>query len=119
MADGVDGKKVLQAVWKIVYNDADTKQLTHSLTHVTCIEIVYAEATLLADNMKIDINTCYIGCARREHACHRYHSRSEDDMYAARSGTIIQKDIWTFPRLSSQSHSFLRVYKALLAKDCK
>jgi len=28
MAVGADGKKVLQAVWKIVYDDADTEQLT-------------------------------------------------------------------------------------------
>jgi hypothetical protein len=84
--------------------------------NVPSIDTVYAQAVLLATNMKTDITDFYNGCARPEQACHRWHSRSEDGTYGSRSGTIIQKDIWTKPRLSSQSPAFLWVYNHCLLK---
>jgi hypothetical protein len=84
--------------------------------NVPSIDTVYAQALLLAENMKTDIDDFYNGCARPEQACHRWHSRSEDGTRAIRSGTVIQKDIWTMPRLSSQSPAFLWVYNHVLLK---
>ena len=84
--------------------------------NVPDIDVVYAEGMLLADNMKKDIIDFYNGCARPEQACHRWHSRSEDGTRAIRSGKVIQKDIWTMPRLSSQSPAFLWVYNHCILK---
>ena len=39
--------------------------------NVPSIDIVYAQALLLANNMKADITDFYNGCARPEQACHR------------------------------------------------
>jgi len=78
------------------------------------IDVVYAQANLLSDNMKTDITDSYNGCARPKVACHRWHCMTEDE--GIRSGTIIQKNIWTLPRLSSQSPAFLRVYNHCMLK---
>ena len=80
------------------------------------IAVVYDQALLLADIMKTDIVDFYNGCARPERACHRWHCRAEDGTYSTRSGTIIQKDIWTTPRLSSQIPAFLWVYNHCILK---
>ena len=61
--------------------------------HVLDIEVIYAQAKLLSDNMKTDIRDFYNGCARPELACHRWHRMGEDGTYSIQSGTIIQKDI--------------------------
>ena len=84
--------------------------------NVPHIDIVYAQAKILADNMKNDINAFYTSCARPEQACHRWHCRAEDGTYANRSGTIIQKDIWTLPRLHSECPAFLWVYNHCMLK---
>jgi hypothetical protein len=84
--------------------------------NVPDIDVVYAQAKLLSDNMKTDITEFYNGCARPDVACHRWHCRGDDGIYAVRSGTVIQKDIWTLPRFSSQSPAFLWVYNHVLLK---
>jgi len=84
--------------------------------HVLDIDDVYAQAKLLADNMKIDIDDFYNACARPEQACHRWHCNAEDGTYANRYGTLIKKDIRTLPRLSSQRPSFLWVYNDCMLK---
>ena len=80
------------------------------------VNVVYAHAKCLADNMKNDINGFYNRCARAEQAGHRWHCRSEDGTYATRSSTVVQKDIWTLPRLSSQCPIFLWFYKRCMLK---
>ncbi len=80
------------------------------------IAIAYAQAKIIADNTKIDIDGYYNGCARPEQACHRWHSKAEDGTDANRSGIVIQKDIWTLPRLSSQCPTFLWVYNHCMLK---
>ena len=80
------------------------------------IDVAYDQARLLADAMKDDIRDFYNGCATPERACHRWHCMAKDGTYSTRSGTVIQKDIWTKPRLSSQSPAFLWVYNHCLLK---
>jgi hypothetical protein len=46
------------------------------------IDMVYVEGMLLADTMKKNIIDSYNGCARHEHACHRWHCRAEDGTYS-------------------------------------
>ncbi len=80
------------------------------------IDNVYEQAILLEDNMKKDIRDFYNGCARPELSCHRWHNWSVDGTYSTRSGTVIQKDIWTMPRLSRGSPAFLWVYNHCILK---
>ena len=49
-------------------------------------------------------------------ACHMWHYRAPDGALKARSGTIIQKDVWTTPRLHSSSPAFLWVYNHCILK---
>ncbi len=84
--------------------------------NVPHIDVVYEQAKLLADTMKVDIRDFYNGCATPEQACHRWHCKAIDGTYATRSGTVIQKYIWTNPRLSSQSPAFLWVYNHCILK---
>ena len=39
--------------------------------NVPHVNVIYAQAKIIADNMKFDINSFYNGCARLEQACHR------------------------------------------------
>ena len=80
------------------------------------IDVAYAQAKLLADLMKTDIVDFYSGCARPEHACHRWHCMAEDGTYSTRSGTIIQKHLWTKPRFYSQCPAYLWVYNHCILK---
>ena len=80
------------------------------------IDVLFAQAKLLSDNMKTEVTFFYNGCARPEVTCHRWHCRGDDGTYSIRSGTIIQKDIRTMPRLSSQSSAFLWVYNHCMLK---
>ncbi len=86
------------------------------VTDVPHIDVVYAQAKTLADTMKMDINDFYNGCERPKQTCHRWHCRSGDGTYAICFGTVIQKDIWTLPRISSQCPTFMWVYNHCIQK---
>ena len=82
------------------------------------IDVVYDQALVLADNMKADITNFYKNCANPARACHRWHSMAEDGTRGVRSGTVLQKDVWTKPHLSSECLAFLWVYNHVLLKTC-
>ena len=86
------------------------------VTDIPPIDVVYEQAIIIADIIKYDINGFYNGCARPKQACQRQHCKAEDDTYASRYGTIIQKDTWTLPRLSSKCPTFLWVYNHCMLK---
>jgi hypothetical protein len=78
--------------------------------------VVFGEAILLARNMEMDVKDFYNGCAHSINACRRWHYKTADGTLLARSVTIIQKDIWTTPRLYSSSPVFLWVYNHCILK---
>jgi len=83
---------------------------------VPAIDIVYSQAIALADNMRNDITAFYNACANPTTAVHNWHILKADGTREACSGTKIQKDLWTKPRLSRQSPAFLWVYNHCLLK---
>ncbi len=62
------------------------------------IDVVYYQAVALANNMREDIIAFYNGCAKATTIVHRWHKFAGDGTRETRSGTIIQKDVWTKPR---------------------
>jgi hypothetical protein len=78
--------------------------------------VVFEQAKLLARNMEKDATDFYKACVDPNTACHRWHYIGEDGVLHVRSGTIIQKAIWTKPRFYSTSPDFLWVYNHCLLK---
>jgi hypothetical protein len=84
--------------------------------HVPDIVVVFEQAKLLARNMEKDVTDFYKACEDPNTACHMWHYKGEDGVLHVRSGTIIQKDIWTKPRFYSTSPDFLWLYTHCLLK---
>ena len=80
------------------------------------VHVLYTEGILLAEAMQKDISDYYNGCADPTTTCHRWHFKASDGELYVRSGTTIQKDVWTMPHLSSKSPSFLWFYNHCLLK---
>ena len=73
---------------------------------VPSIDVVFAQAMLLARSMEKEVNDFYTTCSNPSTACHKWHYRTEDGVLHAHSGTVLQKDIWTTPSLYSSSPVF-------------
>jgi hypothetical protein len=84
--------------------------------HVPPIDVVYDQTLVLADNMKADITNFYKNCANHARVCHRWHSMAENGTRGVQFRTIVQKDVWIRPRLSSECTAFLWVYNHVLLK---
>jgi hypothetical protein len=80
------------------------------------INVIFEQAMLLARSMETDVTDFYKGCSNPATACHKWHKKTTDGALEARLETIIQKDVWTMPNLSSKSPAFLWVYNYVLLK---
>ncbi len=86
------------------------------MQNVPKLNVVFEQAKMSARNMEKDVTDFYKACRDTMTTCHTWHFRTEDAILRIRSGTIIQKEIWTKPHLYSSSPDFLWVYNNCLLK---
>jgi hypothetical protein len=70
------------------------------------VDVVFAQAMLLARSMEKEVKYVYTGCSNSNTTCHMWHYKAKYGVLHAHSRTIMQKDIWTTPSLHSSSPAF-------------
>ena len=78
--------------------------------------VIYEQAMLLAANMRKDVIDYYKYSRDLGTSCQLWHIWGNDVVLQARSGTIIQKDVWTMPSLHATGSTYLWIYNHCLLK---
>ena len=84
--------------------------------NVPSTDDVLQDAINVATQMQNDVHSYYNLCSDPSKAAHRWHQKCPDGSRPVRSGTVIQEDVLTDPRLYKGGERYLWLYEHCVLK---